>query len=56
MAEICADCGDYIDFSSEGETWDWSEDENGKMLYTCETCLEKLRKSVVRGRGEIENE
>ena len=41
--EICEECNEMINFSSEGITYDYTTKEDGSTVYICQECLEKLR-------------
>lgn len=40
---LCEECGNLISFGSEGQTFDYEDNENDVTMYTCEECLIKLR-------------
>ena len=42
MTELCK-CGNNINFYSESEIYDYTEDMNGKIEYICQKCLDKIR-------------
>lgn len=41
--ELCIECNGMINFYSESETYDYSEKDDGTIVYLCEECLNKLR-------------
>jgi uncharacterized CHY-type Zn-finger protein len=43
MTSCCVDCGNYINFHSEGITYDITEDSKGNIVYLCQDCLNKIQ-------------
>jgi uncharacterized protein with PIN domain len=47
--QTCSSCNGSINFYSEGETYDYSQDMQGNILYLCEDCLNKEIEQQVSG-------
>lgn len=45
-SEKCVECNNFVNLYSEGETYDYAEDNEGNTVYLCEDCLNELRSEV----------